>query len=204
MNLKQTISIFSLIILLMVAFDSKAQTTTEKKDSISLKFKKMNNQNFTATILVEAAPKQVFDAVINPRGWWSEDIEGGTSKLNDEFLYRYKDVHIAKMKLTEVIPNKKVVWHVADNYFNFTKDKKEWTGNDISFEISEKEGKTQLKFTQVGLTPLEECYEVCNAGWTNYINNSLFNLITTGKGQPNPKEGGFNEQQVKKFKLKEQ
>jgi len=26
------------------------------------------------------------------------------------------------MKLTEVIPGKKVVWLVSDNYFNFTKD----------------------------------------------------------------------------------
>jgi hypothetical protein len=38
--------------------------------------------------------------------------------------------------------------------------------------------------------------------WTNYIKNSLRSLITTGKGQPNPKEGdGFNAEIVKKWKL---
>jgi len=34
-----------------------------------------------------------------------------------------------------------------------------------------------------------ECYEICQDAWTNYIQNSLSDLITTGKGQPNAKEG---------------
>ena len=30
------------------------------------------------------------------------------------------------MKLIEVVPNKKVVWLVLDNHFNFTEDQSEW------------------------------------------------------------------------------
>lgn len=162
----------------------------------------MNNQNFTTTIVVEQSPKEVFNAVTNPRGWWSEEIEGGTEKLNDEFLYHYQDVHIAKMKLTEVIPGKKVVWHVIDNYFDFIKDKSEWKDTKIIFEISKKDTKTQLHFTHHGLVPEYECYGICHDAWSNYIKNSLRNLITTGKGQPNPKEGGFNSELLKKWKKK--
>ena len=160
----------------------------------------MQDQNFTTTLLVDQTPEEVFTAINNPRGWWSEEIEGGTEKLNDEFNYRYKDVHISKMKLIEVIPNKKVVWLVMDNHFNFTKDESEWTGNKIIFEITEKDNKTQLKFTQVGLVPEYECYDICQNAWSNYIKNSLHSLITTGKGQPNPKEGGFNEQLLQQLK----
>ncbi|HEY0770616.1 MAG TPA: SRPBCC domain-containing protein, partial [Sphingobacteriaceae bacterium] len=65
--------------------------------------------DFTATILVDQTPKEVFDAVTNVRGWWSEEIEGNTASLNDEFTYHYEDVHYSKMKLIEVIPNQKVV-----------------------------------------------------------------------------------------------
>lgn len=145
----------------------------------------MATADFTTTILVDQTPKQVFDAVNNVRGWWSEEIEGSTDKLNDEFTYHYQDVHRCKMKLTEVIPGKRVVWLVMDNYFKFTKDKTEWKGNKIIFEISEKDNKTQLQFTQLGLVPEYECYDVCRDAWSTYIKNSLRSLITTGKGQPN-------------------
>ena len=160
----------------------------------------MVSKNYTTSIEVDKTPAEVFRAVTNPNGWWSEEIEGSAEKLNDEFNYHYKDAHRAKMKLIEVIPNKKVVWQVLDNYFNFTKDKHEWKGNTIVFDITEKGNKTRLQFTQVGLTPADECYNVCEKAWGNYIENSLYNLITTGKGEPNPKEGGFNEQLLQEIR----
>jgi hypothetical protein len=147
----------------------------------------MNTSNFTTSILVDQTPEKVFNAINNVRGWWSEEIEGGTEKLNDEFDYHFEDVHRCKMKLIEVVANKKVVWLVLNNYFKFTKDKSEWNGNAIIFDITEKDNKTQLQFTQVGLVPEYECFTVCRDAWTNYIQNSLRNLITTGKGQPNAK-----------------
>lgn len=151
----------------------------------------IDNQGFTTGFLVDQSPKEAFDAIVNVRGWWSEEIEGGTSELNDEFNYHYKDVHTCKMKLVEVIPNEKVVWLVLDNYFNFTKDKSEWIGTKISFDISKKDGKTQVRFTHFGLVPAYECYDICFNAWSDYINNSLRSLITTGKGQPNQKESGI-------------
>jgi len=147
----------------------------------------MQNQNLSTTILVDQTPKQVFDAINNVRGWWSEEIEGSTDKLNSEFDYHYEDVHRCKMKIIEYIPNKKVVWDVLENYFKFTKDKSEWTGNKIVFEITEKDNKTQLQFTQIGLVPEYECYDICSDSWRNYIHNSLRSLITDRKGKPNGK-----------------
>jgi Activator of Hsp90 ATPase homolog 1-like protein len=148
----------------------------------------MATSGFTTTIVVAQTPKEVFNAINNVRGWWSENIEGDTEKLNDEFIYSFRDDHRCQIKLTEVIRDKKVVWHVMDNYFSFTKDKTEWTGTNIEFEITEKGNRTQLRFTHRGLVPEFECYKVCFNAWTSYITDSLRNLITTGKGQPNPKE----------------
>lgn len=164
----------------------------------------MKTQDFIASFEVKQTPKEVFDAVNNVRGWWSEEIEGRTNKLHDEFNYHYKDVHFCRMKLVEVVTNKKVIWKVLSNYFNFTKDKNEWTGDTIIFDITEQNGKTQLHFTHEGLTPEYECYEACYDGWSNYIKKSLYNLVTTGKGQPNPKEGGFNQELIEKLNLKAQ
>jgi len=161
----------------------------------------MQTQNFTTTITVDQSPREVFNAVNNVRGWWSENIVGPTDQLNQAFLYRYKDVHICKIKVIELVPNTKVVWHVLDNYFNFTQDKSEWKDTHIIFEISEKNGRTLLQFTHEGLVPDYECYEVCNDAWTSYIQGSLKDLINFGAGKPNTKENDLNAELVEKWGL---
>lgn len=98
----------------------------------------MPASDFTTTILVEQSPKEVYNAINNVRGWWSEEIEGPTDQLNETFLYHYKDVHISKIKVIELIPGKKIVWHVLENHFNFVKDQKEWVDTKMVFDISPK------------------------------------------------------------------
>ena len=148
----------------------------------------MTTSDFTTTLVVDQTPNEVFNAITNVRGWWSEEVEGDSEKHNDTFLYHYEDVHRSKMKLIEVIPDKKIVWDVVENYFKFTEDHAEWTGTKIVFDISEKDGKTEMRFTHQGLTADYECFEICRDSWTNYIQKSLRNLITTGKGTPNGKD----------------
>ena len=163
--------------------------------------KKMTSNDFTTSIVVDQTPQEVFTAINNVRGWWSENIEGSTDHLNAVFFYQYKDVHQCKMKIVEFIPNKKVVWLVLENQFNFTKDKNEWKGNTIVFEISSKNNKTQLQFTQTGLVPACECYSVCEDAWTSYLQGSLKNLIETGKGKPNTRENDLNAELIQKWGL---
>jgi len=150
----------------------------------------MTNQNFTTTFSVDQAPEEVFQAINNVRGWWSEEIEGTTDKLGAEFTYHHEDVHRCRMKITEFVPGKIVVWLVLDNYFNFTEDKTEWKGTKVIFDVSKKDNKTQLRFTHEGLVPEYECFNVCSNAWGSYINGSLRSLIETGKGRPNQKEKG--------------
>jgi len=161
----------------------------------------MEHSDFTTTFIVDQTPEQVFKAVNNVRGWWSESVEGVTDRLGEAFLYYYKDVHICKMKIVELVPNERVVWLVLENQFNFTTDKTEWKGNRIVFDISGVGEKTQLRFTQEGLVPAYECYNVCHDAWTSYIQGSLKDLITTGKGKPNAREGGLNAELIEKWKL---
>lgn len=163
----------------------------------------MDKKDFTATILVDKNKTTAFNAIKNFRAWWSEEIEGNTDRLNEEFFYHYKDIHLCKIKLIEMVPDKKLVYQVIDNQFSFIEDKTEWVGTKLIFEISNEGDKTKIRFTHEGLVPEYECYNVCFDAWTGYIKNSLHNLITTGKGEPNPSEGeGYNAQLVEKWKLK--
>ena len=147
----------------------------------------METTDFTTTILVDQSPQEVFKAVKNVRGWWSEDINGNTDKLNDEFVFRSSKYHLSTQKLVEVEPNKKVVWLVTESQINFVKNKTEWTGTKIIFEISKKADKTELRFSHIGLTPQIECYKDCSNAWKGIVQNSLSQLITTGKGKPSTK-----------------
>jgi hypothetical protein len=169
---------------------------------INTKNNAMENQDFTTTILVDQTPQEVFNAINDPRGWWSENIEGSTDTLHSEFAYHYKDIHRCRIKIIELIPVQRVVWHVLDNYFNFTADETEWKDTKIIFGIAQKDDKTAVRFTHQGLVPQYECFDICNEAWNHYINVSLRGLITTGKGLPTPKEGdSFNSKLVEKWEL---
>lgn len=145
----------------------------------------MNDQAFTIEYALDQSPAEVFAAFTDPRSWWSEDIQGGTRAAGDKFAYRYQDVHTCRIRLTEVEPERLVVWHVLENRFDFVSDEKEWVGTDIRFEVSPREGGgSDVRFSHVGLVPAYECYDVCHDAWSFYIRTSLRNLITVGAGEP--------------------
>ena len=150
----------------------------------------MKNKNYTTAFTVDQSPEEVFDAVNNVRGWWSEEIQGQTNKLGAQFKFHYENFHHSTHKITEFEHARKVVWHVPTARINFVNDKAEWDGTDIIFEIGRKRDKTELRFTHVGLVPAIECYDKCSNAWGFYINESLHDLITKGEGQPEKKEKG--------------
>jgi hypothetical protein len=148
----------------------------------------MQSTNFTTSFVVDKSPDAVFEAVNNVRGWWSGNIDGSTDTLDGEFTYRYKHLHMSRQKITELVPGEKVVWRVLDAYLDFVEDKSEWIGTEIRFDITAQGDKTELRFTHRGLAPEIECYDMCSSAWGSYINGSLRKLISSGDGNPNPKE----------------
>ena len=148
----------------------------------------MNKLDFTASFLVGQSPREVFDAIKNVRGWWTEGVEGNTEKLDDEISVRFWDIHYSRQKLVEVVLDTKIVWLITDSKLTFIKDETEWTGTRIVFDITRQGSQTEVRFTQLGLVPGMECYKDCSNAWDGYFNNSLKNLITEGRGNPTVKE----------------
>jgi hypothetical protein len=148
----------------------------------------MSDQDFTATFTVDQTPEEAFEAIIDVRGWWSGEIEGRTDAVGEEFVYRYQDLHYSRQTITELVPARTVVWHVDEGYLDFVDDKSEWTGTEIRFDISPKDGKTEVRFTHVGLDPHVQCFDGCSSAWSFYVNGSLRRLISTGTGEPNDRE----------------
>lgn len=144
------------------------------------------NQNFTTSFTVDQSPEVVFAAINDAHEWWTGEpgIIGSPDKLGAEFTYQYKDLHHSNHKVTEFVPNQKIVWHTTASQINFVKDRNEWTGTDIIFEIARKGDKTEVHFTHAGLIPTIACYEDCSSAWETIVTEDLRNLIVKGKGWP--------------------
>jgi uncharacterized protein YndB with AHSA1/START domain len=147
----------------------------------------MKNRDFTLTFSVDQSPEEVYAAVTNVRGWWSQALEGSSAAVGDEFTFRHKTVHRSTHRVIEAVPGKRVVWRTLDADLSIGKNRSEWTGTEMRFDIERKNSHTELRFTHVGLVPAFDCFEACSAGWTFYAGESLRQLITTGKGIPDPK-----------------
>lgn len=145
----------------------------------------MRQQDFTTKITVRATAQQVFDAINNVRGWWSENIQGDTTKSGSVFIYRDKYL-TTKIRITE-LNQQRIEWLILEATNHYFENKTEWKGTKIIFDISENNN-TKLVFTHQGLVPAQECYEVCGNAWTHYIQDSLKSLIVTGNGNPTAKD----------------
>lgn len=145
----------------------------------------MSKQDFTTTITVDRPAQEVFDSIMNVRGWWSATVVGETDQVGDEFVQHVPDLHWARLRISEAVPGRTVAWQVLDSLFPWVADPAEWRDTEIRFDISEVEGGSQIRFTHVGLLPAHECFDVCANAWGGYIGGSLKKLIETGKGTPN-------------------
>ena len=133
----------------------------------------MNEHSYRTTVSVPATPEVLITA---------HGVSGA------EFAYRGNhegvNVHRAQIRVTELVPGKRVVWHVLDNWMSFIDDQAEWTDTRIVFEIVPTADGSEIRFSHLGLVPAYECFEVCLDAWTFFLQDSLRGLLTTGQGQP--------------------
>lgn len=148
----------------------------------------MENKNLEVTFVVDQPASVVFDAITSVSKWWTENLTGSSKVLHDEFTVEFEGMHFSKQRLIEVVPNQKIVWLVTESDLTWIKDKSEWTDTKVVFAITEHGGKTQLQFTHIGLVPGVECFDGCKGAWGHFVGESLFNLITAGKGYPAKKQ----------------
>ena len=144
----------------------------------------MSDSSYTTSFSVDRTAEDVFAAINDVRGWWMTKVDGNNAAVGDEFSYRVPGVHFCRMRVTELVPGRSVVWQVVDNHMSFIEDQREWKGTEIRFELSEKDGATEVRFTHDGLVPSYECFDICRNAWTFYVGDSLWSLAATGEGKP--------------------
>src|SRR6266852_3038850 len=109
----------------------------------------MNQQNYQSSIAADFTPGEAFDAINRVNEWWVPTIEGRSEKLNDVFTVRFSGEIFVTFEITESAPGEKIVWHVTDCYLPWLKDKTEWNGTTVVFEISPLGNETQITLTHI-------------------------------------------------------
>jgi len=143
----------------------------------------VKEQHYHTSITVNVRAQEVFKSINSVSDWWTKVFEGDSEKLNDVFTVRFGETFIT-MKIVELVPYKKILWHVIDCNKHWLQNKKEWKDTEMSWEISQEKNTTHIGFTHIGLVPGIECYNGCEKAWNFYVNESLFKLVTEGKGMP--------------------
>ena len=144
----------------------------------------MENKNFHCSVVVGVPVGEAYNAVKSRISeWWGKEVEGSSQELNDIFTVHFGKTS-GKCRISGLVPGKKITWDVIDCYLDIFKDKTQWNGTSIVWEFNPQMEGTEITMTHVGLTPEKECYLDCEGGWSFFVKQSLYNLLTTGKGNP--------------------
>ena len=140
-------------------------------------------QDFSLSLTVKASAKETMERISQVKSWWAKNFKGQAGKLNDEFSVYFGDTYV-NFRVSEVVPNKKIVWLVTECNLHWIKDKQEWKNTQVIWCLTENSGTTQIDFVHKGLIQASECYESCKPGWTHHLKDSLLKLIENGKALP--------------------
>ena len=109
----------------------------------------MIKHDYHVSITVDTTAQEAFNSINSVSKWWTENLEGSSQKLNDEFTVRFGETFIT-VKIAELIPYKKILWQVIDCYKHWLKDKKEWKDTKMTWEISTEENATHIAAPPAG------------------------------------------------------
>lgn len=146
----------------------------------------MTQKDYSAAITANITAQEAAERISRVVDWWTAGFTGASQKVGDAFTVRFGETFV-DFAVAEWIPAKRIVWLVTDCNLPFVKDKKEWKGTRVIFEMSSDGPATTVTMTHAGLVPSVECYETCRNGWNFYITESLQKLLSENKGIPDGK-----------------
>lgn len=135
-------------------------------------------------IQINTSPEKVYESLTEQKHlamWWTPDCTAEPEVGTDSrFEFNpYGDYIVLIVNKLEA--NKLVEWKVMDAKMMGTT---EWINTVITFELSEKDGKTELSFIHKGWKEETECFKKCTDGWNHFVADSLKSYLETGKGKP--------------------
>ena len=110
------------------------------------------------------------------KGWWSEHSSIEPKEGSLASVSFYNNAVTFKLRLAQLIPNKKIVWAVEGG-------PPDWADTTITWTLSENEGQTMLHLAHRGFASTEGNFASVNYNWGWYVTSLKF-YLEKGKGMP--------------------
>lgn len=138
-------------------------------------------RDYTNQVHLSAAPERVFEILTTAAeftAWWApatgSAAEGGELRITFDGL---DDPLVLRVR--QAARPAELIWEVRECAFL-----PDWVGTTPVITLSQDgTGGCDLRFRHEGLSPRLECYEMCRAGWDQYL-PSLRDYVETGTGNP--------------------
>jgi len=145
-------------------------------------YKGIVENDYKTSIEVDASCERVLAAIANVSGWWAKDFKGSAAKAGDQFTVRFDDTFV-DFEIAHPTAHEST-WMVTNCYLPWQKNKTEWNGTRVIWQVNDTDKGSRIDMTHIGLSPEAECYTQCRSGWNEHIHESLLNFINNGKGEP--------------------
>lgn len=130
---------------------------------------------------VDANPEALFDAITTQEGlsgWWTTQVEVSGPDAGSIIDFTFAGDFNPDMEISAIQPPHAVEWRCVGGHVP-------WKDNTFRFEIEPLEaGRSRLRFWQHYAVELsDDEYGIYNYNWGYYL-QSLYELVTTGRGKP--------------------
>lgn len=137
--------------------------------------------DYERTISIAATPLKVFGTLTNVTefaAWWAP--AAGSARDGGELSLAFEGIpQPLVLQVKTAVPVSQLAWHVTA--CDFLTD---WAGTTVHVTIRPiADDSCTVTFRHEGLTPQLECYDMCRAGWDQYV-PSLRDYIQAGTGHP--------------------
>ena len=112
-------------------------------------------------IQIDASPEKVYQAIATDaglRGWWTADSKT-ESAVGGKAEFGFDDRGtVFRMRIEELRPGARVVWSCLG-------DPDDWKGTRLTWEMSQEDGGTMLRFTHGNWRATDGYFATCNSTW---------------------------------------
>src|SRR5215467_5342626 len=96
----------------------------------------MKEQGYHGSFTANVSPREAFENISRVSERWSKNLEGKSQKPNDVFTVRFRSGDMFKAKVSELLPDTKIIWEFIDAYQGWVKNPTEWVGTKIIWEVT--------------------------------------------------------------------